>query len=98
MKTDPVTGPLSRDQFRELVDAPFGKATEVIRKYDPLFGRKEGEKFSWKVIASSTSTMVAYVEAENEDEAKKLADELDDDAFDSCNDGDITIESVKPKK
>ena len=35
---DPITGPLDRETFKKLTDAPFGKATEIIRQYDPFWG------------------------------------------------------------
>lgn len=77
---DPVTGPLSREQFAALVAAPFGEATKAIRKHDPLYGRDEGEPIKWKVKFRRTSTEVgfAYVEAATEEGANALADELDD--------------------
>lgn len=82
MSMDPITGPMPRAEFKALVEAPFGEATKAIRKYDPLFGRKPGEKLKWEVRCRSTMEGWAYVEAENEDEADKLAAKL------SCNDVD----------
>ncbi len=96
MARDPITGPISREEFKALVQAPFGEAVKVIRKYDPQFGRAEGEKFRWKVRGRCNSTVEAYVMAANQEEADKLADELTDAAFDYCSDGEIEIDSVEP--
>src|ERR1035437_3871322 len=54
--SDPITGPLSREQFKALVDAPFGHATKEIRKIDPLYGRADGEKFEFEVRCRATSS------------------------------------------
>lgn len=36
--TDPVTGPVPREVFKALADAPHGQALKEIRKYDPQYG------------------------------------------------------------
>lgn len=95
---DPISGPITRDELRELASAPYGEALKVIRKHDPLFGRKDGEKFRWKVLATVTCTMYAFVEAASEDEANKLADKLNTAAFDYESEGDISIDSVEPDR
>lgn len=75
-KIDPVTGPLSREEFARLVQAPFGKAIEAIREYDPQYGRQPGEKFRWKLTARCEMQGVAYVMAADEKawgESRKMA-------------------------
>lgn len=86
-KLDPVTGPLTREEFAELVRAPHGKAIEAIRKIDPLYGRGPGEKVRWRVECRGTLRGVAFVEACDQKEADKLADELDDAAVDWMDSG-----------
>ena len=101
---DPVTGPLSRDELKVLADAPFGAATKAIRKHDPLWGRVPGETFEWDVRATRTTFEVgrATVEAESQEEADRLADELTDDDFSwhvsDCDADDFIIETVKIAK
>ena len=46
---DPVSGPIPRDVFATLAAEPHGQALRIIQQYDPLYGRKEGEKLRWKV-------------------------------------------------
>lgn len=73
---DPVSGPLSKDELRALVDAPFGQATKIIRRHDPLYGRAPGEKIRWKVRLEGHMQGTAYVEAATEKEASDLADKI----------------------
>lgn len=77
-KLDPVTGPIPREKFAEIVNAPFGYATKAIRKYDPFYGRKEGEKFKWAVrfTREVEEEGWGYVEAETEEEAIELGQAL----------------------
>lgn len=77
---DPVTGPLSREQFAALVAAPYGEAVKAIRKHDPLYDRDEGEPIKWKIRLrrTSTETGIAYVEAATEKGAEALADLLNE--------------------
>ena|SRR6185369_2183282 len=82
MAFDPVTGPISRSEFAELVAAPYGEATKRIRKYDPLYGRAPGEKVRYRVEASGRMVGTGYVEASSQEEADRLADELTDASFD----------------
>jgi hypothetical protein len=100
VKLDPVSGPLSRQQLAELVTAPFGKAVEVIREYDPQFGRKPGEKYRWRIKARCEMEGTAYVMAADEKEANKLADEITDAAFDwdAPWSSDLEVISVEPDK
>lgn len=98
---DRATGPIPREEFAKLASAPFGEAEKVIRKYDPLWRRKEGEKIKWKVTFSRTirETGYATVEAENEKEAEKLADDVPDNKIDWCDyggDGEIDSMEVEP--
>jgi hypothetical protein len=77
-KLDPVTGPIPRDKFAEIVNAPYGAATKAIRQYDPLYGRKEGEKFKWAVrfTREVEEEGWGYVEAESAEEAEELGRKL----------------------
>lgn len=96
---DPSTGPISRETLQELVAAPFGEATKIIRQYDPQWGRADGEKFKWRVQVerSGADTGVAYIEAANKEEANKLADELTECDVEWNYDSDsIDIVSVEP--
>jgi hypothetical protein len=78
---DRVTGPLSREEFAELIDAPYGEATKRIRKHDPFYRLGPGEKVRFRVEASGRMHGTAYVEASDQKEADKLADELGDASF-----------------
>lgn len=78
------TGPMPADKFRELIDAPYGAAAVAIRQYDPMWGRKDGEKIKWRVTARAKVEMraIVTVEASSREEAEKLADALPDSSFD----------------
>lgn len=104
MRLDPITGPLSRDEFKALVVAPFGAAAKIIRTHDPLWGLKAGDKIEWKVTATRTveQTGTGWVKASTKEEAEKLAEGLgsgdldwDDDYADSLSWDSVTVE---PKK
>lgn len=71
-------GPLDRDQFSQLVAAPFGEAAKAIRKHDPLWNRKEGDEIKWLVTATRdvTEEGTAFVHAATKEEAKRKAGEL----------------------
>jgi hypothetical protein len=73
---DAVSGPLPRERLRELVEAPHGHAAKEIQKYDPQWGRRDGEKFEWEVRCTAVMTGRAIVLASSQDEADKAADEL----------------------
>ena len=63
-KIDPVSGPVPREEFRRLVELPYGKAREAIRKYDPCYGLEPGKKITWEVKVKAVSCRgTAYVEA-----------------------------------
>lgn len=81
MPHDPSTGPIPRDVFASLANAPFGKALETIRQYDPLHARAEGEPIKWRVILRRKmwERGTVIVEAASETEAESMADEI------SCN-------------
>jgi len=98
MSLDRSTGPVPREKFAEIVNAPYGQAAKMIRKYDPTWGLKEGEKIKWRVCCSGTMTGTAYVEAASEEEAIDLAEKLSASEVD-WDDGrdEIEIESVEPK-
>jgi hypothetical protein len=97
---DRATGPIPREEFAKLASAPYGEAEKVIRRYDPLWGRKEGEKIKWKVTFSRTvrETGHATVEAENQKEAEALGDAIPDSKinWDYGGEGDIDSMEVTP--
>lgn len=101
---DPATGPIPRDRFKELVELPAGKAAEAIREYDPLWGRRPGEKIEWKVRVerSGADNGTAYVKAATEKEAEALAEKLTscDIEWDYDDDGFIIteVEPYAPRK
>jgi hypothetical protein len=101
---DKITGPLSREEFRALSTAPFGTATDVIRKYDPLYGRQPGEKIRWLVTLTREVPERGYatVIAETEEEAAQLAANLTETEIDWEPDCDAcydegTIEKIVPE-
>lgn len=99
---DPVTGPISREELAGLANAPFGEAHKTIRKHDPLWGKKEGEKIEWNVEFERevTEYACATVKAESEEEARKIAENLkeDDILWDDDHDpfGSRFIASIEP--
>lgn len=100
-KLDPVTGPMSREEFALAVSAPAGQAAKIIRKYDPQFGRAPGEKFPWKVSVSrdGADTGTAYIMAANQEEADEAADALTEtEVHWDYSDGGLVITSVEPDK
>ncbi len=100
MAHDPISGPMPRERLRELADAPFGEAAKAIRKYDPQFGRREGEKFEWEVRVerSGPDQGTVIVMAANEDEACDLAEDADEcDVSWDYSDG-LTAISAEPHK
>lgn len=100
MPNDPVSGPIPRDKFVEMVNLPYGEACKAIRKYDPMFGRQPGENIKWRVKYSRTLYEEGYatIEATSEDEAEKIAADLPDYNISwSCDDSDMAqIEDVRP--
>lgn len=95
---DRATGPIPREEFMALVSAPFGAAEKAIRKYDPLWGRKEGEKIKWRVTFTRTVRETGYstVEAADQKEAEKLADDIPDNKIDWDHfGGDSDIDSLE---
>jgi hypothetical protein len=100
MALDPVTGPLTREEFQELVEMPFGEACKAIRKHDPLWGLKAGEKIKYEVFVTARLHGRAIVKASSQKEAEKLAEELGEHDCDwggyGCD--DIEIIDVGPAK
>lgn len=95
---NPVSGKMPIEEFRKLKDAPYGAAIKTIRKYDPCWGVKPGEKIKWTVTATAQMRGEATVEASSQEEAEKLADLLPDHEFDweALSDAEIEIDEVKP--
>jgi hypothetical protein len=77
------TGPLSPDELKALANAPYGEAVKAIRKHDPLFGLREGQKIRWRVTFEREirEEGVAYVTASSEDEATELGANLESSAI-----------------
>lgn len=80
-------GPLSREMFQALVDAPHGSAAATIKKYDPLYGTgKEGPPpaFKWRVRFSRRAREegFAIIEAPTEAEAERKAAEMSENEID----------------
>lgn len=101
-KLDPVTGPIPREEFKKLVDAPYGEALRRIRKHDPLYGRPPGEKFKWACTFTRevTEEGVGYVMAESEEEAEEMAGKLkESDLHWDVSDryGSMVLDSVDPE-
>lgn len=78
MKHDPITGPISKREFKALVEAPHGEAQKVIRKYDPLYGLAPGVEVTWWVTFErhARETGRATVKAATLKEAQELAEEM----------------------
>lgn len=98
---DPVTGPLTREQIRELAQAPFGTARAEIQKHDPFWGLTEGEKIEFEVICKGRIEGRAYIKATSQEEADGLAYDLTEAEIDWDFGGasdDFNINSIKPRK
>jgi hypothetical protein len=98
MKLDPSTGPIPREQFKEIADAPFGEATKIIREYDPQWGRAPGEKFEWKITVQrkGSDCGTAIIKAASEQEANEAADALSEFDIDwDCGEG-FDVVAVEP--
>lgn len=82
---DPFTGPMARDKFMALVDAPYGEAAEKLRELDPKWGRPESEwtkRFQVELSRTVFETATTFIEAASLEEAKQLAEELHADEVD----------------
>lgn len=98
-------GPLSAEEFQKAVEAPYGRAGDILRKGDPLWGRSfpDGELARYKVTFHQQVTMRAtkYVEAHSEEEAEAMAEAIPDDelTFDHFVDADnselVSVEEAK---
>lgn len=102
MSAHRATGPIPPDVFQDIVNAPYGQAASMIRKYDPLWGRSlgNGEKIKWRVKLTQQVTMAAFVtvEAESEEEAEHLASLIPDQSVSwDFEDADLSeVESAEP--
>ncbi|MDE2105265.1 MAG: hypothetical protein KGL39_49020 [Patescibacteria group bacterium] len=102
MTTDPVTGPMPREEFKKLIDLPAGQAAATIRKYNPLFGREDGTPIKWRCQFTRTAQETGYatVEAATEEEAQKLASKISDADIEWKMDDNFSevceLESVEP--
>lgn len=73
----PATGPISPEMMRELADAPYGKAGEVLRKFDPAWGLSgpDGQlrKYDVTLTGMLPASAVMEVEATNAKQAREIA-------------------------
>ena len=93
----PSTGPLTPEELKELAGEPFGAGLKAIRKHDPLYGRKEGERFRWRVRLSAHAWADATVMAADEEEALRAAYLLDESEIEYNEFGNHEVESVEPE-
>lgn len=95
-------GPVPAEVMAKAVAAPAGQAAKIMRQYDPLFGKGEGEPVRWKCKLSRTvrQSATVYVEAPTEEQAEELAAEFEDDSavWDDDDTDDFEIESIEPEK
>ena len=76
-------GPVPPDKFSEAVNSPSGGAAKIIRKFVPGFGITPNEKGELKFRFTCQRTIIALerakveVEADSEEAAEKLLDEMD---------------------
>lgn len=96
------TGPIPREEFKALVEAPHGQALKAIQKYDPLYGRfsTDGEPRKWRVKLTKEVQAVGFVtvEAVTKEEAEALAHEVSDHKidWDYDDEGSSWVEEVRP--
>lgn len=81
----PSYGPVPKEMIAEALAAPSGKATQILRKYDPLFGRgvHNPKKFSITVTrkAIRKDEAIVEIEAADEKQAEEILDAMDWDDF-----------------
>ncbi len=75
---DPSTGPMPREEFYALVEAPHGTAAKAIRKHDPFWGLPDGAKIEWCAIFTKEVEVegYAYIKAASKSEAEVTAKQL----------------------
>lgn len=97
---DPISGPIPREKFATLINAPHGEAGDIIRQHDPFWGLPDGAKIEFEVELTAEVTGYAVVKAGSLEEAKKLAERLrpDEVDFDQFEKPDWTVETVNPVK
>ena len=93
----PSTGPLTPEKLKELAGEPFGAGLKAIREHDPLYGRKEGERFKWRVTLSARAWADATVTATDEEDARRKAELLDESEIEYKEFGNHVVESVDPE-
>ena len=93
----PSTGPLTPARLKELAEGPFGAGLKAIREHDPLYGRKEGERFKWRVTLSARAWADATVMVTDEEDAHREAELLDESEIEYKNFGNHVVESVEPE-
>jgi len=107
----PSFGVVPEAQFREAEAASAGKATQIIRKFDPLFGMLKGDCGELKTFKIECSRMKRSrewaefeVEAESKDQAEGLVNKMDWEVLNWCEDygdedtDDYQIEEIKEVK
>ena len=85
----PSFGPVPPEIFAKAASMPYGSATSMLRKFDPLFGmngENDGPQKRFKVEVSKTISVAhcaqIEIEATSEDHARQIASNMDDDEFD----------------
>lgn len=100
MKLDPISGPIPRETFDTLVNAPHGEARDLIRQHDPFWGLAPGTEIEFEVEVRAEVIGGATVKASSLEEAKQRAKNLKaaDIEFDTygLSDGDWTVETINP--
>lgn len=100
----PISGPISPDELKSLADLPYGQATIELRKHDPLYGVKPGQKIEWIVRVSCETKMEGYVtvKADSEEEAIRKAERVPastiDWNFSGYDDEEVEACHAEPKK
>jgi hypothetical protein len=92
-KPHPSFGIVPEAKFREAEQASAGRATEILRQYDPLFGRvKAGDRVSKYRLKCSQRVMIRQfctveLEASGKEQAEELVSKLPDTSFNWDDDG-----------
>ena len=71
-------GEVSPEDVQEIINAPAGKAAEIIRKYDPAWGRTGEEVYEVHFVKKITEyhNCKVKISAASQEDADKIADGL----------------------
>lgn len=85
-----ASGPISPEELQRIAELPYGQAQRELRKHDPMYGVKPGDKIKFTVELVTHARLRAYttVEAESEEEAMKIAEKISPHNLDFEYDGD----------